>query len=96
MKITTADKRWRDEVIKKYGKFCAYCFSTSNLNVHHIFSRRLKSTRHAVENGIVLCAKHHIFSTEFSPHQTPTRFTLWIIQKRKKTWYNKLEKKARI
>lgn len=93
MKITTEDKKWREKVYVKYGKFCSYCNSTCNLNCHHIFSRRIKSIRHYVPNGIILCAKHHIFSIEFSAHQTPTSFTLWVIKKRGKKWYNDLERK---
>ena len=93
MKITAADKKWRAEVIKKYGDFCEYCHSISNLNVHHIFSRRIKCIRHYFPNGCVLCAKHHLFSTEFSAHQTPLAFAVWIIKRRGQLWYNNLEKK---
>lgn len=46
-----------------------------------------------LENGISLCPKHHVFSSEFSAHKTPEKFTKWF----KKTFpdrYKKIIKKA--
>jgi hypothetical protein len=49
------------------------------LEAHHLISRSRTPTRHKIENGILLCSKHHKFSTECSPHAGPLGFAEWMI-----------------
>lgn len=88
------EKMWADECKKRADWACEYCGTTENLNAHHIFSRNKKSVKFDPDNAICLCALHHIFSTEFSAHKTPTEFTIWVIEYRGTEWYEKLKRKA--
>ena len=71
-----ADKLWSETVRSEWR--CAYCWSTENLNAHHIVGRRNKATRWLPVNWICLCSLHHTFSSDFSAHQTPVEFTYWL------------------
>ena len=73
------DKLWANKVKERDG-MCLYCETKNNLNAHHIFSRSNFSTRWLLENGISLCSKHHILSSEFSAHKTPVEFVDWLIE----------------
>lgn len=65
-KITTkslkkrADKLWSEIVRKRDGK-CMKCGRTTNLQAHHIFSRKFNNTRWNIDNGITLCYGCHLF-----------------------------------
>lgn len=87
-----ADDFW-SKTVRKVWK-CAYCGSTENLNAHHIFTRHNKSVRWDLENWICLCAKHHVFSDEFSAHKTPTDFTYWLETQYSREWLENLGRKA--
>lgn len=89
------DTEWAIAVKERDGYRCTYCGSKDYLNSHHIFSRNNLSTRHDIDNGITLCAKHHTFSKEFSAHQTPTEFTFWLQKLKGKKFVEDLGKKAR-
>lgn len=89
------DTDWALAVKERDGFRCVYCGSKDYLNSHHIFSRNNLSTRHDLDNGITLCAKHHTFSKEFSAHQTPTEFTFWLQKLKGKNFIEELGKKAR-
>ncbi len=73
---------------------CEYCWKTTYLNSHHIFTRHNYSTRYDLDNWVCLCAWHHTFNGHFSAHQTPTEFTNRIIQKRWQKRYDELKYKA--
>lgn len=88
-----ADDLWSKVVRQVWS--CTYCGSRDNLNAHHIFSRHNKSVRWDLENWICLCAKHHVFSDEFSAHKTPTEFTYWLEEQYSKEWLENLWRKAR-
>lgn len=88
------EKEWADACKKRADWACEYCGTTENLNAHHIFSRNKKSVKFDLDNAICLCALHHIFSTDFSAHKTPTEFTEWVIEYRGRDWYERLRKKA--
>jgi hypothetical protein len=30
------------------------------------------------ENAVILCASHHVFSSDFSAHKTPEKFERWF------------------
>ena len=75
--ITKLDKRW-SEIIRRYG-VCEYCGTSSKqLHSHHIYSRANLNTRWDLTNGICLCVYHHIWSTAFSAHLTPSEFLDWL------------------
>lgn len=86
-------KEWREKCLERDGYKCAYCGKTETLNVHHILGRRAKITRHDVDNGITLCAKHHTFSSTFSAHQTPSLFTKWLERTKGEQWLKDLHNK---
>lgn len=92
------DRLWSIRVREKAGYRCEYCGATPptvRLNAHHIFTRRAKSVRWDVDNGICLCAKHHVYSSEFSAHLTPCLFHEFVVNLRGEEWYDKLKLKHR-
>ena len=91
--ISKLDKEWAKQ-IRSVGH-CEYegCNKITNLNAHHIYGRGARSTRWELDNGICLCVNHHIFSNEFSAHQTPLDFANWLIKSRGDKWYENLESK---
>lgn len=91
----TRDKNWSYMVKELAGNKCEYCGATEHLNSHHIFSRSNHLLRWDLTNGVCICAKHHVFSTEFSAHKTPTEFVEFIKEKRGLVWYENLRKKAK-
>ena len=84
-----ADVLWSKLIRLKEWK-CEYCWSTDNLNAHHIFTRHSKNTRWESLNWVCLCAKHHIFSDEWSAHKTPVEFTYWLEEKKGKDFIDEL------
>ena len=81
------DKLWREKVLENANYECEVCGTTTNLNCHHIIGRRNYSTRWYVPNGVVLCAKHHTFDSDFSAHQNPIDFSFWVHKKRGMKWW---------
>ena len=72
------DNAW-SQLVKLLGnKKCAYCNSETDLQSHHIHTRKNKSTRWDADNGICLCEDHHNYNTFFSAHQTPNKFMEWM------------------
>lgn len=84
------DKAWSQIVKGRAGNACESCGSIKHLNSHHVFGRRNKSVRWEISNGVCLCPACHTFSAVFSAHQTPTAFTVWIIQVRGSEWHDEL------
>ena len=77
------DKAWRQSCLQRDNHECVICGSKIRPNVHHIIPRVNKEFRNDVNNGIVLCPRHHRFSFEFSAHQNPFVFYLWMMENRK-------------
>ena len=89
------DDAWSELVKLRAGNACEYCKSKSKqLHSHHIFTRSKKSVRWDVLNGIALCAGHHVLSSSFSAHKTPSDFTFWLIDYRGKDYLDRLTIKA--
>ena len=65
------------------------------MNSHHIFSRSRANLRWDLDNGVCLCAGHHVFSN-FSAHKAPIDFVEWLREKRGESWYNSLREKSRM
>ena len=97
------DDAWALLVKLKAGNQCEYCGKEGYVNdkgrkvgmqSHHIYSRSKRSTRWATINGCCLCPSHHVLSSGFSAHKTPTEFTMWILDKRGEEWFDELTLKA--
>ena len=73
-----ADKFWSEAVKIEYNYECQYCWKTTYLNSHHLFTRARKSTRWDIDNWICLCSWCHTLSSNFSAHQTPLEFFEWL------------------
>lgn len=50
------------------------------LEAHHLISRSVKSLRHDINNGVLLCTKHHKLSIELSAHNNPEAFAEWLLE----------------
>lgn len=87
------DKLWSEKVKKRVGNKCEYCGKVPYLNSHHIFSRSNHAVRWDLDNGVALCAGHHVFGN-FSAHKSPVEFVEWIKAKRGIEWYERLRAKA--
>ena len=88
------DDAWSKAVKIRDNFECQYCRRQTTLNSHHIFSRRNRSTRWDLNNGITLCVSHHTFSSKFSAHGNGIAFARWLEAKMGKKWLNLLELKA--
>ncbi len=77
----------------KAGNKCEWCGCTNTLNAHHIYSRSNKLVRYDEDNGIILCAGHHVLN-KLSAHKAPFEFQEWIRKKRGENWYIMLRLKA--
>ncbi len=52
--------QWKNDVLKRDGRRCTKCGSTSKLNVHHVAAwKDCPSLRVSVSNGVTLCFKCH-------------------------------------
>lgn len=71
-------KQWSIDVKKRDKNKCVICGRTEFLHTHHIIPRENKIFRFDINNGITLCAKHHKFSFEISPHKNPFIFFIWF------------------
>ena len=76
--LNKKDKEWAI-AIKERDKVCILCGRDVFLHTHHIIPREIKECRHVLDNGVLLCAKHHKFSRNISPHKSPFIFynKLW-------------------
>lgn len=91
---STLDTLWSEIIKLRAGNKCEYCGKTTYLNSHHIFSRSNMSVRWDLENGVCLCAGHHMLSN-FSAHKSPLEFAEWLRETRGEEWYTKLRKLAK-
>ena len=48
------------------------------LNAHHLIPRQRRATRWELDNGVTLCAKHHVFDSALSAHGAPLAFAEWL------------------
>ena len=87
------DNLWSEIVKLKADNQCEYCHKTEGLNSHHVFSRSNYPLRWDMDNGVCLCALHHILGS-FSAHKAPLEFAEFIKKLRGIDWYNRLLAKA--
>lgn len=88
------DNLWSEIVKLMAGGQCEYCGKESSLNSHHIFSRSRLNLRWETDNGVCLCAGHHVLSNS-SAHKAPIEFVEWLREKRGDAWYDGLRIKSR-
>ena len=88
------DILWANLVKLIAGEKCEYCGKADHLNSHHIFSRSNMALRWDTQNGICLCAGHHVLSN-FSAHKAPLEFAEWLKETRGESWYQTLVTKSR-
>ena len=75
---TKADELW-GLIIHDIYQVCAVNMDCAGrVEAHHLISRANTATRHAVENGIGLCSKHHKFDSHLSAHKAPMAFAEWL------------------
>jgi len=82
---------WRKLSLERDGNCCVMCGNKERTNVHHIISRSVKSLKYDVENGICLCALHHMFDRKISAHKGSMMFINWLINHRTKQYMYLLE-----
>ena len=92
--IKKLDKLWSAK-IRERGH-CEYCREVDNLNAHHIIARSKRATRWLLENGVCLCAKHHVFSSDMSPHLNPVEFIRWLERTKGVAFIESLRIKSRV
>jgi hypothetical protein len=81
-----ADKLWK-QLVSLHGEGkCAICGSKEWVQAHHLIPREMISHRHQVQNGVFLCASHHKYSFELSPHKAPIAFFKWIMKEDLGRW----------
>ena len=76
------DIAFAKEMKAKDGNKCAICGRVEYLHTHHIIPREDREFRHDPMNVITLCAKHHKFSLDISPHRNAFCFFLWLMENR--------------
>lgn len=75
--IAVLDALWREVIYARDRKTCQMplCGKTRHIQAHHIFSKKGRFlTRWDEDNGICLCAAHHIWGA----HDHPLRFYEFI------------------
>ena len=78
------DELWVKLVRLNFDNKCPICESLGlplddkMLNAHHLISRRVYRYRWDVQNGILICPKHHEFDLVLSAHTAPWAFEEWI------------------
>ena len=73
-----ADTLWSKAVKDDWCNRCAVCGTGSELNAHHLISRQHQATRYDLRNGICLCANHHQWNADISPHKNAEGFRQWM------------------
>jgi len=83
---TKADGLW-GAVIHEIWASCPVQDECSGpTEAHHLIGRGNTATRHAIENGICLCSKHHKWSNKLSAHGAPLAFAEWLQKKFPEKW----------
>lgn len=86
------ERDWWTAVDQRANYVCEKCGTNTNLEHHHVFGKRYKSIRFDVDNGVLLCIRHHVPWA----HTQVVAFQEWIIERRGIAWWNRLvEKKNR-
>lgn len=86
------DILWAQKVKERAkGKCELNCRNNQSiLHAHHIFSRKHKSTRWDLNNGIALCPACHLYLA----HKSPTEFTFRLLDIKGRDFLDRLRIKA--
>jgi len=80
-KLTPKTKRKLDRLFSRYihkrDKVCQICGKKDFLDTAHIIPRQVMGLRWAPDNAVLLCKKHHKFSSK-AFHQNPLAFYRWF------------------
>ena len=87
--VKRLDALWSKAVIERDGRRCRYCKQSGN-QPHHIFSRRHRSTRWDVDNGITLCWHHHFHLA----HGEPEMFREFLLKEIGEEMFEALKRRA--
>lgn len=79
------DKVWSERIRQFFDNKCCICSAIGKLDCHHIIDRVHKATRHLINNGLLLCVKHHKWGLE-SVHQNPLFVLRWLSFYRKEQY----------
>jgi hypothetical protein len=96
------DELWGKLVRLEFEHKCSICnqLGTYNekdlLNPHHLISRRVYKYRWDVENGLLLCPKHHEFDLHISAHTAPWGVEDWVKEHRPKQYAKWVENRQNI
>jgi|GEM_PF-2136468 len=74
-----ADQLWSRAVRDDWANKCAVCGHKS-CEAHHLVPRHNQATRYELRNGISLCANHHQFNKDVSPHQNAAGWMHWLAE----------------
>jgi hypothetical protein len=77
IRLSTYDRKW-SKLARERTPYCEICRKTEYLAAHHFMRRGVKATRLMLDNSVVLCASHHVFSSDWSAHKTPEKFDRWF------------------
>jgi hypothetical protein len=96
MKRTKEDIEFSEMIRARADYTCERCgkwYGPKNAGLHcaHIYSRRIKKTRHDPDNAVALCFACH----RFWAHSNPLEFAAWVHKKLGKRKYEALERRAR-
>lgn len=72
-----ADQLWSLAVRTDWNHQCAVC-GKRPVEAHHLIPRANYATRFDLWNGIALCANHHNFNPEISPHMNAAGWLNWL------------------
>lgn len=83
-----AHRLWSYAVRDDWDWECAVC-GLDKCEAHHLIPCQHEATRYDLRNGIALCASHHKFDADISPHQNAVGWVNWLGFKYPETfqWY---------
>ena len=81
---------WGNIVRLRARGCCEKCGSFDRAQAHHVFTRSILSTRYLPDNGVCLCAGHHLFFAHKRPHE----FRDWITGVRGQDWWDALRMRS--
>lgn len=90
--VKALDVLWSEAIRHRDGPTCPYCGVRPVNQAHHIFSRRIYSTRWEPGNGVGLCQGCH----KFTAHQHPERFRRWLVGRMGQEAYDALYHKSEL
>lgn len=89
---------WSAAVKERAGHRCEYPECTvraTQLHTHHFYHRSIVPLRYDIDNGICLCAHHHVLGS-FAAHKDPDFADIIIARgARTEAWHKNLTQKKR-